>query len=211
MKLLKVIEEISSEKRCVGCPLKGKRKPLVIEPYPTDGIKVVVVTESPWEYVENIELSTSIANVPTFPYLYCLLDGKFKPREEANAYWTHTCKCYLKGISLTERKKAIKICSEAYLKSEIEAVQPKLVVAVGKSALSYFARATQDKRLKGRLTRVFLNQANGIYEGVRLGSATFSLAVVPHPSGKNRFWNELPQGTLQAFKRIIKDIKEKIS
>ncbi|MBC7130918.1 hypothetical protein H5T51_06855 [Candidatus Bathyarchaeota archaeon] len=211
MKLIQVIEEIASQRKCTECPLKESRKPLVVKPRPISAIKAVVVTESPWQYVEDIERLTSIANVYIFPYLYCLLSGNFRPRENANTYWTHTCKCYLKGTSPQQRKRAIEICSEAYLRSEIEAVQPKLVVAVGNSALKYFARQTRDNRLRGELTNVFLKQANGIFENVKLGSANFSLAVVPHPSGKNRFWNKMPLGTVQTFKQIIKDIKEVIS
>ena len=211
MNLIEVIEEITSQRKCTKCPLKESRKPLVIKPHPMSAIKAVVITESPWQCVEDIEQLTSIANIYTFPYLYCLLSGNFRPRENANTYWTHTCKCYLKGTSPQERKKAIKICSEAYLQSEIEAVQPKLVVAVGNSALTYFARQTRDNRLQGKLTNVFLKQADGIFKNVKLGSANFSLAVVPHPSGKNRFWNKMPQGAVQAFKRIIKNIKEEIS
>ena len=92
-----------------NAPLNRKRKPLVIRPYPKGPIEVIVVTESPWEHVRDIEISTSIANVPTFPYLYCLLSGKFRPRVDANAYWTHTCKCYLRGINTVEKNKAIKI------------------------------------------------------------------------------------------------------
>ena len=106
------------------------------------------------------------------------------------------------------KRKALRFCSKTYLKSEIEAFKPKLVVAVGKSALTYFAKFTKDERIKGKLERVFLNQSDGIYEGVKLGSVTFSLAVVPHPSGKNRLWNQPPQGTVQTFRRIIEDIKE---
>ena len=93
--------------------------------------------------------------------------------------------------------------SKPYLKAEIEATKPLLAVAVGRSALSYFARETGDSRLKKGLEEVFLKQAEGIYEDVRLGSATFSLAVVPHPSGRSRFWNKPPEEARQAFKRVM--------
>jgi len=99
-------------------------------------------------------------------------------------------------------------CSKAYLKAEIEATKPLLAVAVGRSTLSYFARETGDSRLRTGLVRVFLNQTRGICEGVRLGSATFSLAVVPHPSGKSRFWNKPPEEARQAFKRVMQDIEQ---
>jgi len=34
-------------------PLNRRRKPLVIEPYIRGKIKIVVITESPWERVEG--------------------------------------------------------------------------------------------------------------------------------------------------------------
>ncbi|MEM2578598.1 MAG: hypothetical protein QXV88_06935 [Candidatus Bathyarchaeia archaeon] len=105
--LLKVIEEIKSQARCEGCPLYGKRYPSIIEPYPSGGLSVVVVTESPWENINEVEDAVSVYNVPTFPYLYCLLGGSFRPRESANSYWTHVCKCHLKGASSGEKRSEI--------------------------------------------------------------------------------------------------------
>ena len=105
------------------------------------------------------------------------------------------------------KSKAIRFCSKAYLRDEIEAVNPRLVVAVGGSALAFFRRETGDRRLKKNLTEVFLNQTKGIYDGVQLGSAVFSLAVAPHPSMKSRLWNEPPKEMIQAFKQVIEDIK----
>jgi len=95
--LFSVIDGIEKREKCSGCPLlREGRRPLVVKPRSEDGVKVVVVTESPWEIEWDIDLVTSIANIPTFPYLYCLLSGEFRPVENANAYWTHTCKCPLK-------------------------------------------------------------------------------------------------------------------
>ena len=97
MGLFSVIDGIEKREKCSGCPLlREGRRPLVVKPRSEDGVKVVVVTESPWEIEWDIDLVTSIANIPTFPYLYCLLSGEFRPVENANAYWTHTCKCPLK-------------------------------------------------------------------------------------------------------------------
>ena len=209
MGLFSVIDGIEKRKKCSGCPLlREGRRPLVIKPSSEDGVKAVVVTESPWEIEWDIDLVTSIANIPTFPYLYCLLGGEFRPVENANTYWTHTCKCPLKNIP--QKNKAIKFCSKAYLRDEIEAVDPKLVIAVGGSALKFFARETGDRRLRGKLTEVFLNQSKGIYDGVQLGSAVFSLAVAPHPSRKSRLWNKPPKGIIQIFKQVIEDIKWRI-
>lgn len=210
MGLFSVIEGIEKREKCSGCPLlKEGRRPLVIKPSSEDRLKAVVVTESPWEIEWDIDLVTSIANIPTFPYLYCLLGGEFRPVENANAYWTHTCKCPLKNIS-KKKNKAIRFCSKAYLRDEIEAVNPKLVIAVGRSALKFFRRETGGRRLKKNLTEVFLNQSKGIYDGVQLGSAVFSLAVAPHPSRKSRLWNKPPKEMIQAFKQIIEDIKQKM-
>lgn len=183
---------------------------MIIRPDNENRIKVVVVTESPWEIIWDVDLITSITNIPTFTYLYCLLGGEFRPKENANVYWTHACKCPLKNVASSMKKRAIRFCSKTYLKDEIEAVNPKLVVAVGVSALSYFARETGGKRLRGGLRKVFLNQSNGIYNEVRLGSAVFSLAIAPHPSRRNRFWNRPPKEMVKVFKEVIKDIKEKI-
>ena len=86
MKLIEVLNGIINQEKCEGCPLKGKRKPLVIKPSHPEEVEVVVVTESPWQKVESVERLTSIANIHTYPYIYCLLSGNFKPRE--NVYWT---------------------------------------------------------------------------------------------------------------------------
>jgi len=187
-----------------------KRKPLVIKPDNENRIKVVVVTESPWKITWDIDLITSITNIPTFTYLYCLLSGEFRPKEKANVYWTHICKCPLKNVASSMKKRAIRFCSKTYLKDEIETVNPKLIVAVGASALSFFAKETGDKRLKGGLRKVFLNQSNGIYNGVRLGSTVFSLAIAPHPSRRSRFWNTPPKEMVKIFKEVIEGIREKI-
>ena len=107
MNLSEVLQEVVSQKKCLECPLVGKTKPLVIEPHTKDRIKAVIVTEAPWRDVDDIEYSTSHNyHTSIFPYLYSFLSGNFKPRENANTYWTHTCKCYLKGASRTEKSKA---------------------------------------------------------------------------------------------------------
>jgi len=203
-----VLDWIEGRGGCTRCPLSGVgRGPLIIRPDSEVGVKAVVVTESPWEPDWDVDVATSIVNIPTLPYLYCLFGGGFRPREDANVYWTHVCKCPLKNVKPSDRKRAMNFCSKAYLKAEIEATKPLLAVAVGRSALSYFAKETGDSRLKKGLEEVFLKQAEGIYEDVRLGSATFSLAVVPHPSGKSRFWNKPPKEARQAFKRVMQDIE----
>lgn len=207
LELLKVIGEIRARARCSSCLLLGRRRPLVIEPRPRGSITVIAVTESPREDISDVEDAVSIYNVPIFPYLYCLLSGEFRPREDANAYWTHVCKCCLKGIKPREGRRAMEACSDAYLKSEVEAVKPRLVVAVGAPALKFFSEATGDGRLRGGLREVFRGQINGIYGDVKLGSARFSLAVAPHPSGRSRLWNRLDEEDKMAFKRVISEIK----
>ena len=191
-----VLDWIEGRGGCASCPLYDMgRRPLVVKPSSEARVKAVVVTESPWEPGWDVDVATSIMNIPTFPYLYCLFRGMFRPREDANVYWTHVCKCPLKNVKPLEKRRAMSFCSKTYLKAEIEAAKPLLAVAVGRSALSYFARETGDSRLKAGLEKAFLNQTGGIYEGVRLGSATFSLAVAPHPSGKSRFWNRPPEAS----------------
>ena len=79
-------------------------------------------------------------------------------------YWTHTVKCFLqnekyKGIGEAKKnrgfRQAVRACRN-YLSQEIESIQPKLVVAVGKEAAVALERLKYEGQLKyaGQLVRV---------------------------------------------------------
>lgn len=194
-------------KRCFGCPLSRERdyRLVLIKPA-SERIRAVVVSESPGGCAGEVERLVSAANVPTFPYIYTVMSGLFDPL--GCDYWTHACKCCLKGVDPGVKGRAIRFCSGAYLKAEVEATNPRLILAVGETAFQFFAKETGDRRLRGGLIETFRMQAEeGIYKGVRVGSAVFSLAVLLHPSGRNRFWNRLTDEDLRAFKRVISDVK----
>jgi len=203
--LREVLESIG--KKCSDCPLSEERawRLVLIKPA-SKNIRAMVVSESPGGRAGEVERLVSAANVPTFPYIYTVTGGLFAPLE--CDYWTHVCKCYLKDVDHSVKRKAISVCSGSYLRAEVEAARPRLILAVGEAALKFFAKEAEDKRLKGRLIEVFRRQAEeGVYRGLRVGSASFSLTVLPHPSGRSRFWNRLMDKDLKAFNRVVGDVK----
>ena len=157
----------------------------------------MVITESPWIKPE-IEEVLSIANIPTFVYLYTLFNCKFNPKENATVYWTHTCKCPLKGES---KANPIRTCTEAYLKSELLAIKPELIVAVGVNALRFFSKDTN-------LTDSILSQKEGTFQKITLNGHSFEMIVVPHPSGQNRLWNTHSKELIETFKTIREEIRK---
>jgi len=189
----------------------------------------MVVTEGPNRY-EPIKFLASCANLPTYPYLYTLFRGKFRPvGSDANVYWTHVRKCFLDGLQSVARKelrkgtkedvekarremarKALRKC-KGYLEYEVKAVRPKLILAVGREAWKALRRGSKDQRLRRRLEEVFEVQLKGPLRGVDVFGVTVDLAVVPHPSGRNRFWNNPPSNTPEILnsisEAIIKTIK----
>jgi len=133
---------------------------------------------------------------------------------DQTAYWTHLRKCFLdyeKGYEERNRggKEALKRCIEmGYLVREIEALKPSLIVAVGGEAKDFFSR--YDKRLKGSLGELlFKRDEEGIFEDVRVCESTFTLIVVPHPSGLNRFWVNLYERYPNA-QVVLNNIRERI-
>ena len=205
MDLQLVWQKIRSKAKCQGCPLeKEGGRPLIIKPATVNKIQVMVVTEGPNRRTDK-EFITSIANHPTCTFLSALFCGRFQPEgASANVYWTHVRKCFING-NVKQGRKALKTCSNAYLESEIKALKPRLILSVGKKALKFLAR--YDKRLEGKITDVFKVQHKGIFKGVRVDGFSFDVAVVPHPSGLNLFWNNPPKETLKILQIITNILK----
>lgn len=211
-----IVERIRNWCDCDNCPLKKRNIPLVF--IPQRRVETMVITEGP-NRVEEPNFITSLANHPTYTFLYTLFSGNFVPDgEKATAYWTHVRKCFIKsrkgepvvkGENLKNvEKKALNICSKAYLKSEIECINPKLILAVGEQAKDFFVK-NGDDRLRGRLEAVFEKQIRNksIFRDLRISKeVTVELAVVPHPSGLNRFWNKPIGGTQNILEMIRKEI-----
>ena len=206
--LREILDQVESKKRCNVCPLK-EMEPLIFKP--GKGVKVILVTEGPGEkWGKQMKIDAdhvlSILNKTLYPYIYTLFSGRFEPKgPQANVYWTHVRKCFLDGKTKREATKALKICRKAYLRDEIESVRPKLILAVGGRAFEFFCR--YDERLKGRYLDLFTKQVNDIFRNVRIGEMTFDLALVPHPSGRSRFWNwqEVSPGkAFEIFDLVIK-------
>jgi len=205
MGLQTVWEKIGSKAKCQGCPLKKEGEPLIIEPEGLSKIHIMVITEGPNRRTDR-EFLTSIANHPTFTFLFSLFGGNFKPeKDSANTYWTHVRKCFING-NVESGRRALKPCSNSYLEDEIEALKPKLIVAVGKSSLDFLSK--YDSRLEGKLNEIFKQQTEDIFNGVKIGSVNLDIAVVPHPSGLNRFWNKPPPETLEILLSIRKRMLE---
>jgi len=201
-------QQIENRKRCNKCPLKDKSRPLLFKP--KNRVRVLVVTEGPNEEAEP-DFIASIANHPTFTFLQALFRGKFQPiGEEANVYWTHLRKCFLKignkrVCNSADEDKALKNCSSQYLEKEINAVKPKLILAVGGKATWFLRSISKDRRLRGNLKNLIFEKG-GIFNNVKIGEAVFDVCVVPHPSGKNTSWTKLPPNA----KEVLENISAKI-
>jgi len=192
-----VWEKIRAKEKCQGCPLEEEGEPLIIEPEELNKIHIMVITEGPNRRIDRNFL-TSIANHPMFTFLFSLFGGSFKPTgSSANAYWTHVRKCFIDG-NVEKGRRALKV------------LKPKLIVAVGRASLHFLSE--YDGRLKEKLNEVFRKQAGDVFNGVNIKSAILDIAIVPHPSGLNRFWNDPPPETLDVLmnirKRILRIIDE---
>ena len=164
----------------------------------------MVITEGPNRY-EPIKFLASCANLPTYPYLYTLFRGKFRPvGSDANVYWTHVRKCFLDGKQSMVRKASRK-CRQ-YLEYEVKALEPRLILAVGKSAFKALRAGSRDKRLKRQLKDAFKKQLRGPFKDVNIFGVKVDLAVLPHPSGRNRFWNKPPKETPEILNTISEAI-----
>jgi len=224
--LERVWNDIKRYVNCYDCPLKNVSRPLLFEGEHVNWVKVMVVTEGPNEEAEP-EFIASMANHPTFTFLQALFKGNFKPRyekhrEKPNVYWTHVRKCFLKTKqtkNLTKDEKnfkgigdrAAKICSlkAEYLRREIEALKPKLIVAVGGKAVEALFKYSKDKRLHGKINELVFKKG-GIFSGVKIGEVTTDVIVVPHPSGKSKeTWVGLAKKHPKAYE-VLENISLKI-
>ena len=68
-------------------------------------------------------------------------------------------------------------------------------MAVGRRVMDYLCDVSKDDRLKGGFKRVFMSQENGVLNNIKLDMGlTVDVAVVPHPSGRSRFFvNPTPE------------------
>jgi len=214
----KIWEDIKGYANCGDCPLRNRSRPLLFDGEHVNWVKVMVVTEGANEEADR-EFIASIANHPTFTFLQALFKGNFKPYYEkhgkdTNVYWTHVRKCFLKTRSGENLKKhgenALKVCAykAEYLKREIEALKPKLIVTVGKEAIEVLLKYSSDERLQGNLRELIFDKG-GIFNEVKIGKVTTNIVVVPHPSGRSKLWTELAEKHPNA-KKILEELSSKI-
>jgi len=207
------IWEIIKEKRnCKGCPLKDAPQLLLNV---DKKVNVMVITEGPNVEAPK-EFITSIANYPTFMYLQTLFKGNFHPYgKDATVYWTHVRKCFIKNckgrrfVDKKGEKKALKVCSDAYLEDEIKTVKPKLIVAVGRKATDFLSRYNQ--KLKSKLKTLMTSEnLTVIIDGM-----VSEVVVVPHPSGRSRTltnlekdenWKEIRDALERISEKIVKAV-----
>lgn len=209
MKLKEVWKEIEDRRKCSECPLKDKSYPLLFKTEMR--VKIMAITEGPNEEAKP-EFIASLANHPTFTYLQAFFRGRFQPMlSGSGTYWTHLRKCFLKKGKCnftSDNRKAIEECSSNYLKSEIEAANPRLIVAVGRKVAGFLLK--EDKELGG-LSLKGLILGGGIFR-VKVCMSPIDVCVVPHPSGRSMFWVNLAKGRNSCdASRILTNISSKIA
>lgn len=214
-----ILEEVRSGKKCHSCLLKEKRQPLIFEP--DREVRVMAITYGP-NRTEDPEIIASLANHPTYTYLSALFGGNFRPEKDATAYWTHLRKCFIKDengklliTNFSEKtldRKAREVCSREYLTEEIKAVQPELILAVGEEVVNFLSSISEDDRLKDNFKDVFLRQyGKGMLDNVKLKMGlTVNVAVVPHPSGRSRFFVNSSMEEKEKIAEILESIRKNI-
>jgi|GEM_PF-3784630 len=170
--------------------------PLIINPYPHKP-KVMVITEAPQFPRIDIE------NFYTFDmgtFLLELFKGKFYPRgKNANVYWTHYQKCP-KYNTLKEE------CADHWLPYEILFFKPELIIAVGNRVKKWLKKYIENSAKleyfeSHELTLRFSNKHKNLHK--------CKIIVIPHPSGRNRYWNnyqEIKEKFFSARNAIMKFI-----
>ena len=128
---------------------------------------------------------------------WLLQDNRFSEKELKEKFWkTSVTKCYPgKGntewhyelaeeeanrAKLYDRKptqKEIKLCA-CFLLSEINLVQPKVIVPIGRSAIKWFFPSVKN------MDEVIAKRLDWVYDG-----RNYVLIPLPHPSGRNAWLN----------------------
>jgi uracil-DNA glycosylase len=115
-------------------------------------------------------------------------------------YMAAVCRCFPgkkpEGGDRVPSPEEIANCS-AWLKAEIEILQPKLIIPVGKLAIQQFLPFEKLDRAVGREFEA------------RFGARRFLLIPLPHPSGASSWHRVEPGKSLlqEALKRIAKEIE----
>lgn len=110
--------------------------------------------------------------------------GLTEEEMRARIYFAAVCRCFPGkapgGSDRVPNPREIANCS-SWLDREIEILQPRLVIPVGKLAIAQFLRLTKLEEVIGRSFR-----------GQRAGRR-FDLIPLPHPSGASP-WHKIPPG-----------------
>lgn len=92
---------------------------------------------------------------------------------------------------------------------EIRALKPEFIQAVGNKARHFLTR--YDDRLHGSLLHVLNLQVNGPLTDVDVAGKRTTVAVVPHPSGLSRFWNNPFPERWEALEAIQRSLLKALS
>ncbi len=207
-KLEDVWRTIKRKKKCGDCPLHLHMKPLIMKA--EGSVRGMVITEGP-NREEDPKNIASFGTHPTYTFLYTLFSGKAKfLGKNANVYWTHLRKCFLRNGEdrRSDAQKTLGPCTENYLEEEIQAVKPRFIVAVGRKALKFFVK--HDDRLSKKIEDVVFRK-KGKFPNVKLNDLRFNLFVLPHPSGLNQSWVDLPPNAYEILEKIRKGLSNSLS
>jgi len=151
--------------------------------------KIMIVSEVPlqssFEEDYGREWVMGMVNKRTPKTLFEWLDLDFDTAKRV-IFWIQRMNCALrKGQGL---EKARSDCSAKYIPRAIEAVNPDLILTIGRPALSWF--------FKGKYTEL-------VGKVRKVGKTPF--VAFPHPSGANRWWRAKYRSEFEMAKTLARD------
>ncbi|HEY2102845.1 MAG TPA: uracil-DNA glycosylase family protein [Chthoniobacterales bacterium] len=110
--------------------------------------------------------------------------GLTEPVMRSRIYFAAVCRCFpgksAGGTDRVPNPQEVRNCS-SWMNEEFEILQPRLVIAVGRLAISQFIAF---EKLEDVIGRKFILSRDGV---------TFDLIPLPHPSGASP-WHKIPPG-----------------
>ncbi|MCQ1534488.1 hypothetical protein FTO70_02005 [Methanosarcina sp. KYL-1] len=183
-----------------------------------DTQKILLITRDPSNQANKLDDVTSFENSffmdKVLPILFADYETEkakkdmkyfedFREKFLSLFYWTHYQKCF-PGKREGAHKQPRKKCATRYLKTEIEAFDPEIIICIGAKAVDHVIKEAVE-RVKGEklLQTISKNGNNHVtYSGKKI-----PFIALTHPSGSN---NGAKNNPSYRYEETIKLIREKV-